>query len=253
MADTSLPSAQNIAPLAIDAALEGRWNEALKLNTQIIKVEPENVDALNRLARAHFELGNFNQAQKYYALALKSDPYNPISQKNLKILKSFKKGSIQKPINNGIDHPQVKISPSLFLQEPGKTKVVSLLKAAEPQRLSTVYCGMPVEMAIKNRGITVLDQNGKYLGVLPDDLSYQIIRLIKGGNEYQAFIKSVRVNGLAILIRETFRSKRFRNQPSFLDSHAASNSDILSNFGNPELEDTESEASEDSEENTFKD
>lgn len=247
--DDQSSSPQNLANLAIDAALEGRWAEALKLNIRILKSEPDNLDALNRLARAHFEHGNITQALKYYNQALKIDPYNPIAQKNLKILKTFKKDGHQP---NMMQSQQIKISPSLFLQEPGKTKVVTLLKAAEPQRLSTIYCGMPIEMAIKNRGIAILDPNGKYLGVLPDDLSYQIIRMIKGGNQYQAFVKAVKVNGLSILVRETFRSKKFRNQPSFLDNHSYHSADILPNFAAERAEESESELTEDPEEGSFK-
>ena len=54
--------------------------------------------------------------------------------------------------------------------------------------------------------------------MLPDDTAHLLTRLIKGGNKYELFIKSVRVNALSVLIRETFRSKRFKNQPSFLDT-----------------------------------
>ena len=111
--------------------------------------------------------------------------------------------------------------PSLFLQEPGRTKIVSLLKVAEPQKLSMAYCGMLVELSLKNRGVSVCDSEGSYLGVLPDDLAHQVIRLIKGGNKYEAYIKSIKVNGLAIMIKEIFRSKKFKNQPSFLESAGA--------------------------------
>lgn len=203
----------NLHQQAIAAAIECRWQDALKLNKQIAKVDPENVDALNRQAKAYLELNKLNLAKKYYTLALKFDPYNPIALKNIKIIKAMKGGGIQKNLN-GV-HP---ISPLLFLQEPGKTKVVNLLKVAEPQKLSTVFPGMPVELVFKNRRIHILDQQGSYLGILPDDLSFQILRLTKGGNKYEVFIKSVRVNSLAVLLREVYRSKKFKNQPSFLDA-----------------------------------
>ncbi len=210
--DTS-PNLLHLNEQAIDAALSSRWIEALKINKQIIKVDPQNVDALNRQARAYMELGKSNLAKKYYTEALKFDPYNPIAQKNLKIIKSFKSnGSNRVPLHNGAS----KLSASLFLQEPGKTKIVSLLKVAEPQKLSQAFCGMKVEMIIKNRGITIVDESSNYLGVLPDDVSYLMLRLLKGGNKYDSFIKSVKVNGLSILIKEIYRSKRFKNQPSFL-------------------------------------
>lgn len=202
---------------AIDAALESRWQDALKLNKQIIKLHPQNVDALNRQARAYMELGRYNLAKKYYQQALKIDPYNPIALKNLKIIKSFKSTN-QPPHANG----QGKLSPSLFLQEPGKTKVVNLLHICEPQKLSSAFCGMMVNMSVKNRKITIIDRSGDYLGVLPDDISHHLIRLLKGGNKYELFIKSIRVNALSVLIRETFRSKRFKNQSSFLEHSTTS-------------------------------
>ena len=202
---------------AIDAALNSRWEEAIILNQQILKENKQNVDALNRLARAYFELGNITSAKKYYNLALKYDPYNPIAQKNLKIIKAFKgrpneKSKLQSPLL---------VSPSMFLQEPGKTKVVSLLKVAEPAKLSQVYCGMQVLLLIKQRGISATDQDNGYLGVLPDDLAHSLIRLIKGGNKFSACVKSVRVNGVSIMIREEKRSERFHNQPSFIDFSAS--------------------------------
>ncbi|MBI2017976.1 tetratricopeptide repeat protein [Candidatus Daviesbacteria bacterium] len=198
---------------AIDAALNSRWEEALLLNQQILKENKQNVDALNRLARAYFELGDLIKSKKYYNLALKYDPYNPIAQKNLKIIKAFK------GIPNGRNNlrPSPLISPSMFLQEPGKTKIVALLKVAEPAKLSQIYCGMSVLFSIKQRGISVTDTGNSYLGVLPDDLAHNLIRLIKGGNKFSALVKSVRVNGVSIMIREEKRSQRFRNQPSFLD------------------------------------
>lgn len=240
--DSPTNSSNSLHHLAIEAALESRWEDALKLNAQIIETDSNNVDALNRTARAHLEMGNLSQALKYYSQVIKNDPYNPIAQKNIKIIKSFKKvGDGQEPMHSNTSITPTRISPSMFLQEPGKTKVVNLLKVAEPQKLSLVYCGMPVEMNIKNRGITISDMNGKYLGVLPDDLSYQIIRLIKGGNKYEAVIKAVKVNGLTLLIRETFRNKKFRNQPSFLDNHNYQSNDMLTSYSSLEGEDSSDE------------
>lgn len=234
MDDLLSQSATSLHSLAIKAALESRWEDALKLNDAIIQTDPKNVDALNRTAKAHFELGDFSQAQKFYSTVIDCDPYNPIAQKNLKILQTFKKSSDGKLANgnrkNNENGKVISISPAMFLNEPGKTKMVNLIKVAEPQKLSLAYCGMSVEMLIKNRGISISDTSGTYLGVLPDDLSYQLIRLINGGNKYEAIVKSVRINGLSILIRETFRSKKFKNQPSFLESSSKPKNEIITNY-----------------------
>lgn len=232
-------ASSNTQYLAITAALEGRFEDALKLNKKIIKFDEQNVEALVRLGRAYMELGKLTLAKRFYNQALKYDPYNPIAVKNLKIIKTCKPNSQLKPANG-----HGKLTSSLFLQEPGKTKIVNLLKVAEPQKLSLAYCGMPVFAQIKNRKIIIAAGDSSYLGVLPDDICHLLMRLMRGGNKYEFFIKSVRVNSLAVLIRETFRSKRFKNQSSFLNGASYQHFDMIA----PVEEDTEEENEEVAEE-----
>ncbi len=234
------PKSSNLSQLAIDAALDNRWEEALKYNKQIIKLDAQNVDALNRQARVYMEMGKSNLARKYYSEAIKIDPYNPIAIKNLKIIKSFKGNAGLGITHNGIS----KLSASLFLQEPGKTKIVSLLKVAEPQKLSKAFCGMRVNMIIKNRRITVVDESDNYLGVLPDDVNYHLLRLLKGGNKFDVFIKSIKVNGLAVLIKEIFRSKRFKNQPSFLENSNTTLTEIITSLDQTDSDEERDESEE---------
>ena len=204
-------STVKLQKLAIDAAINCRWQEALDLNLEIHTTEPENVECMNRIAKAHFELGQFNEAKKYYQDVLKIDPYNTIAEKNLKRVSTIKKSG-QGMLNSGSI-----IHPSMFIEEPGMTKSVTLVKAAEPQKLLTLSPGQIVTITLKKNGIVINDQNNQYLGALPDDIAHHLLRLIDGGNQYQALIKNVKANSLIVLIRETFRSKKFRNQASFLD------------------------------------
>ncbi len=245
--DLSSPLSSNLNSQAIKAALNSDWTEAISLNQQIIETDPNNVDALNRLAHAFFETDDYPQAKKYYSQVLEQDPYNPIASKNLKILQCFKDGEVKiRNDHNGTNH-NGRVSSSLFLHEPGKTKIVSLLKVAEPQKLSQTFCGMQVEFVVKNRGITITDSFGTYLGVLPDDISHSLLKLIRGGNKYLACVKSVKVNGIAILIKETFRSAKFRNQPSFLEYTGTSSSfEMLAPLERKEM--MEDEPSEEAEE-----
>lgn len=233
------PKSQNLPQLAIDAAMDSRWDEALKLNKKIIKDEPKNVDALARLARVYMEEGRSSLAKKYYSNVLKIDPYNPIALKNLKIIKSFKKNKNE--VRQIHMNPTSKLSASLFLQEPGKTKMVNLLKVAEPQKLSQAYCGMSVVMIVKNRRITVADQNGNYLGVMPDDINHHLLRLLRGGNKYDLYIKSIRMNGLTVLVKETHRSKKFKNQPSFLENtdHTLKTTEIITALDSQDEDETD--------------
>lgn len=198
--------------LAIDAAINCRWDEAVEQNKILLEIEPENVDCLNRLAKAYFELGTYTEAKKLYQKVLELDPYNTIAEKNLKKVNTIKKDG-----NTAPNHNPMIMSASFFLQEPGTSKLVNLVKVAEPQKLLTLSAGTLVNLNPKNRGITVTDNNNTYLGALPDDIAHNLLKFLKGGNKYQSFIKSVKSNGITILIRETVRAKRFKNQASFLD------------------------------------
>lgn len=200
---------------AISAALSSNWEEALHLNQQIVEGNPKNIEALNRLGRAYFELGQVKEARECFEKTLELDSYNQIAAKFLKRIETFSKKGV-KALTERTFTP-IQLSSDIFLEEPGKTKVIGLLKVAEPQKLSLLSAGAGVNLVVKNRSIAVTDQYGDYLGILPDDLAHHLIRLIHGGNKYQAIIKTVKTNGLTILIREVYRCPRFRNQPSFLD------------------------------------
>lgn len=204
--------------MAIDAALASNWQQAIDLNLQIIDTEPKSVEALNRLARAYFELGKFPEAKEFFDKSLLNDPYNQIAAKFIKRIETCKKKSSKIKNSLGSSHNCPQVDSDLFIEEPGRTKLITLLKTAEPQKLSLLSPGALVNLNIKNKVIAVTDQDDEYLGVLPDDLSRHLVRLIHGGNKYQAIIKTVKINGLSILIRETYRCPRFKNQPTFLDN-----------------------------------
>lgn len=194
---------------AVQAAIKGGWQQAVDLNRQLIKENPKDIAALNRLARAYWELGKIDQAQKTYRKVLTLDPYNTIAAKNLQRLGKKRKKLTKKKI----DYPG-----NLFLEEPGKTKTTKLIRLASAEVLSELSNGQSVKLEPKKRAISIITEDKIYLGTIPDDLSLRLIKLIKGGNRYQAFVKAVDRKNLEIFIREVFRSKRFHNLPSFAPS-----------------------------------
>lgn len=205
---------------AVSAALAGDWNTALSINQQLLTVNPGDLEALNRIARAYSELGDFPKARETYSQVLELDKYNSIATKNLKKLKllsekKVKNSSLSSPTNNH------SAQPSSFLEEPGKTKVVQLVNPAEPTVLSGISEGDSVLLAPRGRRITITTSEGLYLGCLPDDLSRFMQILIKGGNKYEAFARMVKPTSLSVFIRELHRSKRFGNRPSFLGNIAS--------------------------------
>lgn len=192
---------------AIKAALNQNWEKAIEINKEIIKEKPQNVAALNRIGRAYWELGKIEEAAKSYKKVIKIEPFNPIANKNIQRLGKNK--NIKASKNNGVT------SANIFLEEPGKTKLVKITRLASPSILSQSDNGDEVFFIIKKRLISVIDNNKNYLGALPEDLSQKLIRFIKGGNQYQAFVKNVDRQLMEIIIREVIRSKKFTETPSF--------------------------------------
>ncbi len=194
---------------AINAALYSNWREAIKYNQEILTQNPKDVDALNRLAYAHMQLGKLKEAKKFYKKVITLDGYNQIAKKNLIKIESRKK-SLKDTGAASI------LQPSFFLEEPGKTKTISLINIAPFSLLSRTNIGHEVFLYPKRHTIEVRDQNKAYLGALPDDISYRLIRCLKSGNTYTVFVKNVSKNQLTVFIKEVTRTGKFRHQPSFI-------------------------------------
>lgn len=194
---------------AINAALNQDWKRAVSLNNTIVKEDPANIDALNRLGFAYLKLGDFTHAKQLFAKVLKIDKYNQIAQNNAKKLSSAK-ASTRVKLTQGV------ISPALFLEEPGKTKIVDCVNVAQTCILSTLSYGQPVTLKPKKHSVELRDANDQYLGALPDDISFKLLKFINKGNQYSANIKSVSKSCLSIIIREIHRGARLKNQPSFI-------------------------------------
>lgn len=49
---------------AIALAMQGRWREAVAVNKSLIESFSRDVDAYNRLGKAHMEMGEYPQARE---------------------------------------------------------------------------------------------------------------------------------------------------------------------------------------------
>ncbi|MDP2649529.1 MAG: tetratricopeptide repeat protein [bacterium] len=194
---------------AIQAMLLGDWKSAASLNKTLIKEDPEDIDALNRLAYVFTILGKIQDAKSTYRKVLKIDILNQIAMRNIKKLTEMKPRQIARSLSS------IKGVNSTFLEETGKTKIISLVNTAQPKIIALLTTGQPVVITIKRSKIFVQDQNNQYLGVLPDDIGRKLIRLIKGGNMYTACIKSATEHNVCVFVKETKRVSKYKNQPSF--------------------------------------
>ncbi len=200
-----MPDINSLSQSAIKAALDGLWQQAVDFNLDILEAEPNNLAALLRVAKAYTNLNKINQDKKYYHKVLLLDKYNPIAKRNLSRLPKIKNFHLPRIIKMPIH---------VFLEEPGKTKSVSLVRLTDEKNLAALEIGEPIDLVVHPKSISV-NKNGRYLGRLPEDLAFRLAHLIRRGNQYEAFIRSISPDRLQIFIKEIQRSKRNQQIPSF--------------------------------------
>jgi tetratricopeptide (TPR) repeat protein len=183
----------SLAQKAIGLAISGDWEEALKINLQIVDKNPQDLDALNRLARCHFELGNVNAAVETSEKVLKIDPSNSIAQKCLQKWHNGKRGA---------NRPITTVTAELFLEESGRTKLIQLVNLGSTDVLTTLDSGQEVKLSAYSHKVSVTDMDNKYIGRLPDDLSARIKQLLKGGSKYKILVKAADTKSVSVFIRE---------------------------------------------------
>jgi len=191
----------SLAQKAIKLALAGKWQEAKEVNLEILKINPNDTDSLNRLAKSYAELGEISKARSIAQKVTLIDPGNSIAQKCLEKWRSVK---------NTDKNPSTAISVDSFLEESGKTKLVALLNPGGREVFINLDPGEEVKINSHAHRVSVVTQDDKYIGRLPDDLSARLRNLIKGGNKYQVDSKEI-----VVFIRETAKGKSVKDMHSF--------------------------------------
>ena len=187
----------DLAQKAILAALKGEWKEAVKYNKSVLKDCPDDVQTLNRLAKAYCELGKVNEARRFCRKVIKIDPIDSIALRNLENWENLK--ASKKTSSCASDAAD-------FIEEPGKTKLVSLLYLGDPGLISKLSAGEELILSPHSHRVSVTTKDYKYVGRLPDDLSARLRQYVKLGNSYRVIVKSVDQRNVKIFIRETTKN-----------------------------------------------
>lgn len=193
---------------AIQLAMQGRWEDAERLNRQLIAAFPEDVDTHNRLGKALTELGRYADARGSYTRTLEIDPTNSIARKNLQRLAALGEAA-PAPSNAG-----QKVDPHLFVEETGKTGVTTLQRPS-PTALARITAGDRVYLHRQERGLIVESGAGEYLGMIESRMALRLAKLMDGGNEYAAAIASVREHTWRVIIKETYQHPSQTGKLSF--------------------------------------
>jgi len=193
---------------AIDLAMQGRWQEAVAINNQIIENSPDDVDAYNRLGRAYMELGDYARAREAYSRSVEIDPYSAIAKKNLHRL-SYLKEPVGAEVDTG------KVAPHHFIEEIGKAGVVNLYDLAPNEVRARMVAGDNVNLKVSGPSLMAENSRGEYLGKVDPRHAQRLARLMAGGNRYTAAVVSSTVDMMTVIIREIYQDPSQAGRLSF--------------------------------------
>lgn len=193
---------------AIDLAMQGRWNEAINVNGEIIEAFPDDVDAYNRLGRAYMETGQYSKAREAYGRAVELDPYNAIANRNLRRLNDLQDA-------DDADVDEEGVEPHHFIEEIGKAGVVTLYELAPKETRARMVAGDKVYLKIEGSYLTVENSRGVYMGRVESKYAQRLIRLMLGGNKYTASVVKSTMDAMTVIIRETYQDPSQAGKLSF--------------------------------------
>jgi ribosomal protein L29 len=193
---------------AVQLAIAGKWDEAVKLNKFIVESLGADEETQNRLGKALSELGKLKDAKAAYEAALKLNPMNSIAKKNAARINTLLH---QK---EGLKVGGTRVDLNLFVEEMGKT-IITLLEGGSPEICSKVAAGDVAELVVDGDSIVAETSRGVKLGTLEPKLARRLIKFMRGGNRYQGGVTACDGNTVKLIVRETYQDPKFAGKPSF--------------------------------------
>lgn len=209
---------RGLAPAAIMLAGQGRWEDALSVNGEILEMFPDDPEASNRVANAYIQLNQIEQALAAYERTVVSQPTNVIAQRNIGKLRD-RLARIAEAGETAVAASQ-KLSPAFFVEEVGKTGIATLGEV-EADAALRLTAGEKVTLKVVKGSIQVRLLDGARLGKIDSTLAERLTRLMKTGNKYEAGVVMAEPNRIRILIRETKQSPENEGRISFPPKTAA--------------------------------
>lgn len=225
---------------AVDAAVRGDWDKAIELNKQIAEIDENNVSVYLRLGFASIQSKRIADAKKYYKKVLQLQPTSTIAKDQLEkvaILEDKKKSSQPSSPHGALD-------PNLFLEFPGKTKIVKLVNLGQKEELAELSIGQQVDLRLKKRRIEVRSKDNEYIGCLPDDVSKRLMFFLQEGSVYNTFIKETSLNDVSVFIKEESKGDKVAQYASFPQNPNTFMSDIHNDEDGEEHDDDNEESEE---------
>ena len=194
---------------AIDLAMQGRWREAIAANGAILEDFPNDVEAWNRMGRAHMELGEYQQSKEAYNRTVELDPFNTIAKKNLQRLNYLGETKVT------AESTARRVEPHRFIEDIGKAGVVNLYHLAPTQVRARHVAGDELFLKIDGTRLIVEDNLGQYVGHVDPKHGQRLARLMLGGNRYSVAVVSSTEEAMTVIIREVYQDPSQIGRQSF--------------------------------------
>jgi tetratricopeptide (TPR) repeat protein len=217
---------RQLADQAIGHATRGDWEAAVEANRALLELGPDT-DAYNRLGKALAELGRPAEALEAYEQALAQDATNRIAERNVERLRV-----LVKQVSAGEASPAVptdgkteKAPAALFIEEMGKTGHARLINLAGADKLVPLSPGDQVVLTPSGDQLvaTIGDEE---IGQVEPRVGTRLVKLMNGGNRYEAAITILNRDEVRIIIRETFSHPANFGKVSFPGSSTSRGGDV---------------------------
>jgi tetratricopeptide (TPR) repeat protein len=241
--DTTTRERRQLADAAIAHATRGEWEAAVDANRRLLELGADT-DAYNRLGKALAELGRHDEALDAYEQALQRDSTNRIAQRNVERLRT-----LLTAVGDAGDGKPQKAPPTLFIEEMGKTGRARLINLAPARALAPLSPGDAVELRPDGEQLLAYVR-GIRIGQVEPRIAGRLLKLLAGGNRYEAALTAVHDGEVTMIIREVFTHPSNFGKVSFPAASATRSGDVRPYLKGSALRYDDEEESEELEEET---
>ncbi|TMB82623.1 MAG: tetratricopeptide repeat protein, partial [Chloroflexi bacterium] len=215
---------RQLADQAIGNATHGDWDAAVEANRELLELGPDT-DAYNRLGKALAELGRHAEALEAYEHALARDATNRIAERNVERLRLLAERQPEAAEAVAGDGKPEKAPAALFIEEMGKTGHARLINLASADKLAPLTPGDQVVLT-RSGDHLMANVGEEEIGQVEPRIGSRLVKLMAGGNRYEAAITILSRDEVRIIIRETFAHPANFGKVSFPGSSTSRGGDV---------------------------
>jgi tetratricopeptide repeat protein len=215
---------RQLADQAIGDATRGDWDAAVQANRELLELGPDT-DAYNRLGKALAELGRHAEALEAYEHALARDATNRIAERNVERLRLLAERQPEAADAVAGDGKPEKAPAALFIEEMGKTGHARLINLATADKLAPLSPGDQVVLTPSGDHL-MANVGDEEIGQVEPRIGSRLVKLMAGGNRYEAAITILSRDEMRVIIRETFAHPANFGKVSFPGSSTSRGGDV---------------------------